>query len=162
MNKIREQLAILVQKVTFCEQGIAKRIKDDVVKEKAFNTLYEEMRQYKDNFIFESQKALFRSLILLYDDMLRSLQHLQGKNAKKALQTLCDELAEIFVRNDLEIMEKSPAKFDGQFQQAIQAEPTRDPQEDMDVVRVVRCGFKRKQHLLRSQEVVVKRYQQAV
>ncbi|MCR4291706.1 MAG: hypothetical protein NUV76_02395, partial [Candidatus Kuenenia sp.] len=46
---------------------IKTRLSYDETKEKTIEKLHEELKLYRDNFIFQSQKPIFIDLIMLYD-----------------------------------------------------------------------------------------------
>ena len=48
---------------------VADRLSNDKVREKAFDQLYEELRQYKDDFLFQAEKPLLLDLLLFYDSL---------------------------------------------------------------------------------------------
>ena len=48
---------------------MAERLANDRVREKAFDQLYEELRQYKDDFLFQAEKPLLLDLLLFYDSL---------------------------------------------------------------------------------------------
>ena len=49
-------------------EGLAElfreRLRSDAVQQKAFDQLYEELRQYKDDFIFQTEKPFLLDLLL--------------------------------------------------------------------------------------------------
>ncbi len=59
MEKRIEEIATLLR----------ERSRQDDVQQKAFDTLYEELKQYKDDFIFQAEKPFLLDLLLFYDSL---------------------------------------------------------------------------------------------
>jgi len=141
------------------EEGLLARLNADKSKDKAFDTLYEEMRQYKENFLHKAQKPLFLDLILLYDQVIRGLESVSEDAGKEAIENIKEELLEILYRRDVEPMEfEEGSKFDRVQMKAIKRVETDNEEQDKDIERVSRCGFKWDETILRPHEVVVKRF----
>jgi len=133
-------------------------------KEQAYDQLYEELRQYKDNFLLQAQKPLFKDLILLFDGVRRTARSYQESDEPltkeavvKSLEHLSDEILEMLYRRDIEQIEDYPEVLDIDFQKPVQRIETDDPSEDRKIEQVVREGFRMNGLVLRPQEVVVKR-----
>jgi molecular chaperone GrpE (heat shock protein) len=130
--------------------------------DKAFEALYEELRQYKEDFVFQAEKPLLLDLLLFYDSLnwLRS-SALKGEVAhgdlSDSMQFLIDEFLEILYRRDVLPMDSQPT-FDPSRQSGVKVVPTTDPAEDRQVSEVLKRGFTRAGRVLRSEEVVLKRY----
>ena len=133
-------------------------------KEQAYDQLYVELRQYKDNFLAQAQKPLFKDLILLFDGVRRTARSYQESEEPltkeavvKSLEHLSDEILEMLYRRDIEQIEDYPDVLDIDFQKPVQRIETDDPSEDRKIEQVVREGFRMNGLVLRPQEVVVKR-----
>jgi molecular chaperone GrpE (heat shock protein) len=130
--------------------------------DKAFEALYEELRQYKEDFVFQAEKPLLLDLLLFYDSLnwLRSSAQ-KGEVAhgdlSDSMQFLIDEFLEILYRRDVLPMESQPV-FDPSRQSGVKVVPTSDPAEDRQVSEVLKRGFTRAGLVLRSEEVVLKRF----
>ncbi|HNC97752.1 MAG TPA: hypothetical protein PKW90_16590, partial [Myxococcota bacterium] len=46
-----------------------ERIERDEVQQRAFDQLYEELRQYKEDFLFQTEKPFLLDLLLFYDSL---------------------------------------------------------------------------------------------
>ena len=133
-------------------------------KEQAYDQLYEELRTYKDNFLLQAQKPLFKDIILLFDGVRRTMRAFEEseeaptkEKVAESLQHLQDEILEVLYRRDIELIEEHPEMLDIDFQKPIRRIETDDPSEDRKVEQVLREGFRMNDVVLRPQEVVVKR-----
>ena len=146
-------------------EAYQKVTRDTKRKDQAYDQLYEELRQYKDNFLLSAQKPLFKDLILLFDGMARTIRTFEegeGETVPRAdaiesLKHLQDEILEVLYRRDIEQIEERPDKLDIDFQKPVRRIDTDNPDEDRMIDQVVREGFRLNGVLLRAQEVVVKR-----
>ncbi len=153
----------LADEVAGLKEAIAQRTESDAVQQKAFDTLYEELKQYKEDFIFQNEKSLLLDLLLFYD----SLNWFQASLIKKEMspevvadsfQYLIDEMVELLYRRDVLPMEES-SSFDRKRQKVIKTVPTDSKDEDYAVDNVLKRGFTRGGRVLRAEEVVVRRFE---
>ena len=128
---------------------------------KAFDALYEELKQYKEDFIFQAEKPLLLDLLLFYD----SLNWFQESLVKREMsmdvisdsfQYLMDEFLEVLYRRDVLPMESQP-NFDPKTQKVVKLLPAEEPGQDQKVAQVLKRGFTRAERVLRSEEVVIYR-----
>lgn len=131
----------------------------DETQSKAFDTLYEELKQYKDDFIYQAEKPLLLDLLLFYD----SLNWFQESLVKKEMsmdvisdsfQYLIDEFLEVLYRRDVLAMEGTP-KFNPKFQKVVKVIPAEEAGQNQMVAQVLKRGFNRADRVLRSEEVVI-------
>jgi len=128
----------------------------------AFDQLYEELKQYKEDFVFQSEKPLLLDLLLFYDSLNWFQQSLVKKEMSPdviadSFQYLIDEFLEVLYRRDVLPIEGKDA-FDRELQKAIKVVKTGDKTRDWDVEQVLKRGFTRASKVLRAEEVVVYRY----
>ncbi len=128
----------------------------------AFDQLYEELKQYKEDFVFQSEKPLLLDLLLFYDSLNWFQQSLVKKEMSPdviadSFQYLIDEFLEVLYRRDVLPIEGKDA-FDRELQKAIKVVKTGDKTRDWDVEQVLKRGFTRAGKVLRAEEVVVYRY----
>jgi molecular chaperone GrpE (heat shock protein) len=129
---------------------------------RSFDALYEELRQYKEDFIFQSEKPLLLDLLLFYDSLNWFQQSIiKGEMSPEVIadsfQYLIDEFLELLYRRDVLPME-TRKKFDRENQKALQVVPTDDPKQDYVVKRVLKRGFSRANRKLRAEEVIIHRH----
>ncbi|MFT5587674.1 MAG: molecular chaperone GrpE [Cognaticolwellia sp.] len=134
---------------------------NDQTQSKAFDALYEELKQYKEDFIFQAEKPLLLDLLLFYD----SLNWFQESLVKREMsmdvisdsfQYLIDEFLEVLYRRDVLPMESRP-NFDPKTQKVVKVIPAEGPGQDQKVAQVLKRGFNRAERVLRSEEVVIYR-----
>ena len=139
------------------EQGAQNRLQ-----QKAFDALYDELRQYKDDFIFQAEKPLLLDLLLFYDSLNWFQQSLvKGEMSPEVVtdsfQYLIDEFLELLYRRDVVATDTSTT-FSRETQKAIKVVATPSPAQDYLVSQVLKRGFKRADRLLRPEEVVILRH----
>jgi molecular chaperone GrpE (heat shock protein) len=140
---------------------LEKRKKEDSVQKRAFDQLYEELAQYKENFVFEAEKPLLLDLLLFYDSLSWFQASLVQQEASQeviadSFQYLVDEFLDLLYRRDIVPVEKKEA-FDRHLHRAVQVVPTEDPTRDQAIEQVLKRGFMRTDRVLRPEEVVVAR-----
>ncbi len=156
-----EQHQDLSEKIAKIEEELIQKIKKDQNQKEAFEKLYEEMKQYKDNFLRTAARPIIADLLLLFDNIARIEKKMSShEEVSKDLQFLREELEEILYRQDVEMITEHSPHLDRQYQRAVQTTATGDPQEDGRVSQVIREGFRWGEHLLRPQEVLLKKYKE--
>jgi hypothetical protein len=140
-----------------------------------FDAMHAELRGYKDGFLFDAlQKPLVIDLIRLYDDLralhgdvLGTLQRMEGcgemameivRATSLRIDHFGDAVLEMLARTGVERMEVGGGKFDRARQKISAIERSSVPEEEGDVVAVVRPGFMWRGRVIRPEEVVIRRY----
>lgn len=141
-----------------------RRMTYDKTKEAAFDRLYQEMEELKQEQTFNDLRPLYIDLILLIDRMEQIEFDLEEKGLntpeiESILETLKNEMLEVLYRRGVEQIEHTPQYFDPKFQKVVDCEPTLNPEEDNLVVGIRRDGYKLNDTVLRPEEVVIKKYQ---
>lgn len=165
LDKLRKAVGGVEVHIVKVAEAYGKLAKDGKRKDQAYDQLYEELRQYKDNFLRSAQKPLFLDLILLFDGVSRTIATFADLPAEgitreavvDALTHTRDEILELLYRRDIERIDEVPKKLDINFQKPVSRLDTDNPDEDRDIAQVVREGFRWSGAVLRAQEVVVKR-----
>ena len=130
--------------------------------DKAFDQLYEELRQYKEDFLFQAEKPLLLDLLLFYDSLnwfQESLikQEMSPDVIADSFQYLIDEFLEVLYRRDVVPMEQSDT-FDRKNHKAVKAIDTDDEADHARITQTLKRGFLRADKTLRPEEVVILRY----
>jgi molecular chaperone GrpE (heat shock protein) len=130
--------------------------------DKAFDQLYEELRQYKEDFLFQAEKPLLLDLLLFYDSLnwfqeTLIKQEMSPDVIADSFQYLLEEFLEVLYRRDVVTMEHIET-FDMKNHRAVKAVKTDDESEHQKVAQVLKRGFIRSEKVLRPEEVVVMRY----
>ncbi|MGA8943962.1 MAG: nucleotide exchange factor GrpE [Thermoactinomyces sp.] len=156
-------LNTLQQNFTSLLNVVTNRLSYDRTKEVAFDRLYKEMEELKQDQELQQFRPLFIDLILLIDRMnnIYNDKLEVGENNPElinVLQTLSHEVLEILYRRGVELIVAPSNKFDPKIQQVVDVVPTNNPAEDNMVVHMVRHGFRYKDVVLRPEEVIIKKY----
>lgn len=157
-----EALRRLTHELGETRKMVQERLANDKVREKAFDQLYEELRQYKEDFLFQAEKPLLLDLLLFYDSMnwfQESLikQEMSPDVIADSFQYLMDEFLEVLYRRDVVPVEEHH-RFDATVHRAIKVQETDDESADYQVAQVLKRGFSRARKPLRPEEVVILRY----
>lgn len=139
----------------------ADKLTNDQVREKAFDQLYVELKQYKDDFQFQSEKPLLLDLLLFYDSLNWFQETLvKGEmspdTVADSFQYLIDEFVEILYRRDVTPMEPQDA-FDRKVHKVVRIDEVDDNELDWKIAQILKRGFVRGDKLLRTEDVVVTR-----
>lgn len=154
-------LDALAQEVSSLRELLEQTAHRDEIQKRAFDTLYEELRQYKEDFIFQAEKPLLLDLLLFHDSLnwfQQSLasQEMDADSISDSFQYLMDEFLELLYRRDVTPLD-SRTQFDKRVQKAIKVMATDEPSLDYHVQEVVKRGFSRAGRALRPEEVVIYR-----
>ncbi|MBA4495793.1 nucleotide exchange factor GrpE [Paenactinomyces guangxiensis] len=159
-QQVLSMLSGLQQNFSSLLQVVTNRLSYDKTKEAAFDKLYKEMEELKQDQELNQLRPLYIDLILHFDRMESIYRHGSvSPELTEILKTLSGELIEILYRRGVEPLYTQSDYFDPKTQQAVKVEPTSNPAEDNKIVGIVRHGFKYKEVILRPIEVVVKKYQ---
>jgi len=151
------------------------------VNQRMFAALHEELKGYKDGFLLESvHKPIIRDLISLYDDLFAIHGQMQatvvdaaktpgvvGAALLERLKTMdmniehnCEFLIEVLARLEVTPLPVGTGKLDMVLQRALGVEIAEDPDEDGDIVRILKRGFMWKGRVFRAEEVVMKKWKE--
>lgn len=162
-QQMLEGLTSVVAKMTDLQQTIEERLSYDQVKEKAFDRLYAEVEEVRQERSFQQVRPLLIDLLLLFDRIEQCRQQI-GKQTSttsdvaQMLQTISDELREVLYRREVEVIVATSPTFDRTVQQVVGLQPTASASEHNQVVRVVRRGFRHRNRILRPEEVIINNY----
>ncbi len=140
------------------------------VNQRLFNSLHQELKSYRDNFLRESlQKPFIRDLVVLFDDLnsLASQMEKAGETPGKKqgaiaqwsanLQNAIHSLVEVLHR--MEVTEIEPKEMvDRTFHRVVSHEPADFAEDDGRIVMRIKRGFIWRDQVLRPEEVVAKRF----
>lgn len=156
-----EELARVAAELGAIRAELGETIANDKVKERAFDQLYEELKQYKDDFLFQAEKPLLLDLMLFYDSLNWFRESLLKKEMSPdvvadSFQYLIDEFLEVLYRRDVMPVEEAEA-FDRRIHKAVKVQETDDAAQDYKIAKVLKRGFTRNDKLIRPEEVVIHR-----
>ena len=141
----------------------------DSVNQRLFNSLHQELKEYRDNFLRDSlQKPFIRDLVVLFDDLstLSSQMQSAGASANRQgavgqwcanLENAIHSLTEIMHR--MEVTEIEPKELvDRAFHKVVSYESADFAEDEGRIVMRVKRGFVWRDQVLRPEEVVAKRF----
>lgn len=149
---------------------IQDRLSYDAAKEKAIDKLSDEVKFYRDNFLFQSQKPIFINLIMLYDSLERivnsfsaekDLSREQVLTLSNNLGNLKEELLEILYRSDIVPFEEHHEFLDYKLHKTVKTVPTSVENENNMIDKVIKIGFRYNDKVLRPEEVIIKKFVKA-
>jgi molecular chaperone GrpE (heat shock protein) len=158
---ILKENAVLLREI---KSSVEARQEYDASKQKIIDRLDEEMKNYRDNFILQSQKPVFIDLILLYDDMKKLMdtisqaESLDREEVLKNIDILKDELLEVLYRRDIELYEEHPERLDHRLHRTISTAECESEDDNNKVLKIARDGFKWNGKVLRAEEVIIAKY----
>lgn len=140
------------------------------VNQRLFDSLHQELKKYRDNFLHESlQKPFIRDLLTLFDDLSALSSQLQtavesgetkrGKPVqwRNNLENAIHSLTEILHR--MEVSEIEPKEMvDRALHRVVSYEPSEFAEDEGRIVMRVKRGFLWRDQVLRPEEVVAKRF----
>lgn len=155
-------LDALAEEVSSLRDALAQLAQREEVQKKAFDALYDELRQYKEDFIFQAEKPLLLDLLLFYDSLSWFQQSLLKQEMgpdviTDSFQYLVDEFLELLYRRDV-LPQDSRSRYDRRVQKAVKVLSTDEAELDYHVVEVVKRGFTRAGKPFRPEEVVIYRH----
>ena len=155
--------AALLEEVRQLRLAFADQKQQDTIQKDAFNRLYSELEQYKEDFIFQSEKPLLLDLLLFYDSMSwfhESIvkQEMAPDAIEESFQYLMDELLELLYRRDVTPMEPAE-RFHKERHRARQIVKTHLPEHHERITQVLKRGFLRSEKVLRAEDVIVARHE---
>ncbi len=140
------------------------------VNHRLFNSLHQELKDYRDNFLRDSlQKPFIRDLIVLFDDLTVLSAQLQsaGTAADGRMGPIgqwCDNLENSIhalteILHRMEVLEIEPREtVDRALHRVVTYEPADFAEEDEQIIMRVKRGFLWRNQVLRQEEVVAKRF----
>ena len=155
-------LQTLADQVARLQEQLMQHGQHEATHQQAFERLYSEMQQYKNDFIFQTEKPLLLDLVLYYDSLnwfKESLlrDEMSPDVVADSFQYLLDEFLELLYRRDVLPMPERTS-YDRTTQKAIKVVQSPDPAQNNRVQQVLKRGFTRAGKVLRAEEVVLRRH----
>ena len=144
---------------------------------KMFDTMYHEMKAYKENFLSEAlHKPIIHNLIQLYDTFASLESQFEGilnkdevicseglsqelRQFQTNLENVRFELEEVLYRVDVTPYEEQLETLNRKLHKTLQVISTDDPKEDRKVAQVDKKGFYWRDKVFRPEEVKIYRYE---
>ena len=142
---------------------IEEKVAYDETKEKMFQVLYQQLKEYKEGLVENIQRPIIKALLPLYDNIAKVEKAFNSDTASQGelrneFNVLKCELQEILFRMDVVPFGEHPKTLDRKLHKTMKVIDTDDPHEDKQVVEILRYGFFWKNNILRPEEVIIKRY----
>lgn len=141
------------------------------VNHRLFNSLHQELKDYRDNFLRDTlQKPFIRDLIVLFDDLSSLASQLQsasasGESRVGVVAQWCENLdnsihAILEIMHRMEVNEIEPKDVvDRAFHKVVSYEPADFAEEDGHIIVRLKRGFLWRNQVLRPEEVIAKRFE---
>jgi molecular chaperone GrpE (heat shock protein) len=164
-----EAAGAVVGQLQRMEEQMAQLCQTESVNHRLFNSLHQELKSYRDNFLRESlQKPFIRDLVMLFDDLSNLAAQMESAagSSKKAnaaqqwstnLQNAVQALLEVLHRMDVNPIEAREF-VDRGMHRVVSYEPAEFVEDDGRIVLRVKRGFIWRDQVLRPEEVVAKRF----
>ena len=172
-GQLMEEIAALRSDVELLQQAFVELSDRESNQEKVFDVLHGELRDYKNDFIYEHLKPVIRPLLFLFDSLeqfeeeLQPFERAEGSERRQQLSPKLigdnvrffrDQLIEALQVCEVTLMERPSGQFDPKIHKAVDVVAV-PPEQDNTIQRVVRHGWYLREHLFRPAEVVVGRAQ---
>lgn len=164
------QLAMLHQTLSGISAQISQVNERETSLERVFDALHSELADYKNDFLYEHLKPVVRPLLFLFDSMEQfdgevsmaeatmteesNRQLLSPPVVRENVRFFRDQLIEALRTCEVTIMDAPRGAFNAKFHKAVDVMPV-PPEEDGQILRVVRSGWFLNGQLLRPADVVV-------
>ena len=143
---------------------------------KMFDAMYNEMKEYKENFLLEAlHKPLIQNLIQFYDsfvalesqldNIINKKQRIRPQEVReeislfqKNIENVRSELEEVLYRMDVTPYEKHPEILDRKLHKTLRTIQTDIPEADQKVAEIHKIGFYWRDSVFRPEEVTIFRY----
>lgn len=176
-SAVEKQNSIL-PKLDAVQKHLDQSHKVETANQRLFDAMYEELKGYKDQFLFEAlQKPVIRDLLSLYDDLSGQSQHLEKflaehptEDATPALEELKSThnnlsntvffLIEVLNRLEVTTLESNEEILDHKHHKVVGVQATSNPEEQNHIAKVTRPGFIWKDRILRPTDVIIKKHQE--
>ena len=149
---------VIINELTRIRTTLARMEQEESSSKQAFNTLYNELEEYKEGFALKIEKIILQDLLSFCDSMQWFQQSLtEDSDAANNFEHIYGEFLDLLHRYDVYPFQER-THFDAQFHRVIETTPTEDPDKEGLIQRVLSKGFMRAEQVLRFEEVVIYQY----
>jgi molecular chaperone GrpE (heat shock protein) len=163
-----ESLQSLLQPVSDSQKALqeqfAARIRSDEVQAKALETLHDDLKQYKANFVRQQMLPLLKEVIFCHDfvaaQVSRAAGEAQGESspAASALAATRQMLLDLLFKYDVEPYQGESEMFDPKIQQCARTVPTGRAEADKTIAGRTQTGFRSPDGIVRREQVTVYKF----
>ncbi len=165
-NENMEMLTETNRKIDRLTQLFSDKISEDETRGKLFERMHEELKQYREDFIFDKiLRRCFMDIIKLYDRIVSVKNQFvrvgESKDSVTAIESFSRELLQVLKKQEVIPVKPQSNVFDERFQEAVETEYTVNPEEDLTIAEVIKQGFVYKGRIMLRPEIVkIKKYKE--
>jgi molecular chaperone GrpE len=154
----KEELIEAQKKVSELEERV--KLLQDLLLRKAAEFENYKRRSENDqvNLIKYAAEPFIKSILIIYDDLERSLNHINGENSldslKKGLELVYEKFTKILESQGVKKIDAKGKQFDVDFHEALMQKPIPDIEANT-VVDVIEQGYFYKDKVIRHAKVIV-------
>jgi molecular chaperone GrpE (heat shock protein) len=140
---------VIISELTRIRTALEVLEKQDSASKQAFNALYEEMEDYKQDAFFNVERSILLDLLVFYDGLKWSVSSTEDADSNKQIM---DDFMDLLARRDVVPIPKLD-RFDAKFHRILQVVSTDDSELDGTIAQVLKRGFYRGDKVLRIEDV---------
>lgn len=157
-NSIKEELKSAQQKINELE-GSVKQLQDLLLRKAAeFENYKRRTENDQINLLKYAAEPFIKNILIVYDDLERSLDHINDDNnfesLKKGLELVYEKFTRILESQGVKKIEARGKQFDVEFHEAMMQQPVAGI-ETNTIVDVIEQGYLYKDKVLRHAKVIV-------
>ena len=164
MSQSKNPSSVIINELTRIRATLVRMEQEESASKQAFQTLYSEMEFYKEDCMLRIENLLLQDLLSFYDSLLWYSETLNSvqKDTEKIEQIsnyalLLEEFSDLLQARN--VYPLPPQKdFDSSLHRVVEVVSTNDKKQHNTIKSVVKKGFKRKDTILRFEEVVIYQY----
>ena len=139
---------VIISELTRIRTALEVLEQQDSSAKQAFNALYEEMEDYKQDAFFKVERNFLQDLLGFYDGLKWSTTSIEDDVGQQIL----DDFIELLARRDV-VPLPTLDRFDAKFHRVLQVVTTDDVELDGTVAQVLKRGFYRGDKVLRIEDI---------
>lgn len=157
-NSSNEELKLAQQKITDLEVQV-KHLQDLLLRKAAeFENYKRRTENDQINLLKYAAEPFIKSVLIVYDDLERSLNHINDDNSfeslKKGLELVYEKFTKILESQGVKKIDAKGKQFDVEFHEALMQQPVAG-MESNTVLDVVEQGYLYKDKVIRHAKVIV-------
>ena len=146
------------------QEQFVSRIRSDEVQAKALETLHDDLKQYKANFVRQQMLPLLKEVIFCHDFVASQIERAVGDEANangptaSALGATKQMLLDLLFKYDVEPYQGDGEQFDPKSQQCARTVPTGRAEADKTIAGRIQTGFRSPEGIVRREQVTVYKF----
>lgn len=144
-------------------EEVRRRLTVEAANEKLFDRMHQELKSYRDEFLYDTMhKPVIRDLLGMLDVLDGLLKTTEKEEVSAVLHGNLDNLKamllETLIRIGVEEIECAENQFDVRNHRMLETLPAENQEQDGKIAEVVRSGFRWRNRVIRPIDVKVFRY----